>query len=155
VHIAAVLFARLTGIEVTHVPYRGVGPLVTDLMGGQVDVGFAGYVPGMDTLKKLAVTSRQRIETLPDVPSVVETGVADLVSGTWYGIVAPAGTPRPIVDNVNRIVDEFVRSERGRKLGDPLGMLMQGGTPENMAAFIAREVQVWEPVIRAAQIRVE
>jgi tripartite-type tricarboxylate transporter receptor subunit TctC len=76
------------------------------------------------------------MHTLADVPTVVETGVADLVSGTWYGIVAPAGTPRTIVDRVNRIVDNFVRSERGRKLGDPLGMLMQGGTPEDMAAFI-------------------
>lgn len=155
VHIAAVLFAQLTGIAVTHVPYRGVGPLVTDLMGSQVDISFSGYVPGIESLRKLAVTSKERMHTLADVPTVVETGVADLVSGTWYGIVAPAGTPRTIVNRVNRIVDNFVKSERGRKLGDPLGMLMKGGTPEDMAAFIAAEVQVWEPVIRAAKIRIE
>jgi len=155
VHIAAVLFAQLTGIEVTHVPYRGVGPLVTDLLGSQIDLSFSGYVPGMEKLRKLAVTSKQRVDMLPYVPTIVETGVADLVSGTWYGIAAPAGTPRTVVERINRIVNDFIRSERGKKMGDPAGMLMVGGTPKDMEAFIASELKLWGPVIRDAKIRVE
>src|SRR5690606_28585621 len=135
VHIGAGRFAQLTGIDVTHVPYRGVGPVVTDLVAGQIDMSLSGLVPAAEKLRKLAVTSKQRIGILPDVPTVVETGVADLVSGTWYGIVAPTGTPRPIIERVNRIVDDFVKSERGKKMGDPAGMLMVGGTPEDMGAF--------------------
>ena len=154
-HIAAVLFARRTGIEITHVPYRGVGPLVTDLMGGQVDLGFAGYVPAIGSMKALAVTAEQRIEIMPEVPTVIETGIANIVSGTWYGIVAPAGTPRKAIDQVNRIVDDFVKSERGKRLGDPAGMLMLGGSPEDMEAFIAAELKLLEPVIDAAKIRVQ
>jgi len=154
-HIAAVLFAQRAGIEITHVPYRGVGPLITDLMGSQVDIGFAGYVPAISGMRALAVTSKERIKILPDVPTAIETGAADVVSGTWYGILAPAGTPRVAVDTINRVVNDFVKSERGKKLGDPAGMLMLGGTPEDMEAFIASELKLWEPVIRAAKIRIE
>jgi tripartite-type tricarboxylate transporter receptor subunit TctC len=154
-HIAAVLFAQRTGLEVTHVPYRGVGPLMTDVMGGQIDFAFAGFVPSATSMKVLAVTATERIKALPNVPTVIETGVADVVSGTWYGILAPAGTPRPIIDKVNRAVNAFVKSERAKKFGDPAGMLMQGGSPEDMAAYIAAEMKLWGPVIRAAKIHID
>jgi tripartite-type tricarboxylate transporter receptor subunit TctC len=154
-HISAVLFARQTGIQVTHVPYRGTAPLTNDLMSGQIDAGFPGFFPQTMSLKTLAVTSAERLDALPSVPTVRETGVADTASGVWYGLLAPAGTPRPVVDRINAIVNAYLKTDSARQLAARLGMRILGGTPEQMRDFIAAELQHLGPIIRDAGISVD
>jgi tripartite-type tricarboxylate transporter receptor subunit TctC len=151
-HISAVLFARQTGIQVTHVPYRGTAPLTNDLMGGQIDAGFPGFFPQTTSLKMLAVTSSERLEALPSVPTVRETGVTDTVSGVWYGLLAPAGTPRPVLDRINKIVNDYLITDGARRLASTLGMRILGGTPEAMRDYMAAELHHLEPIIRDAGI---
>jgi tripartite-type tricarboxylate transporter receptor subunit TctC len=154
-HITAVLFARETAIDVTHVNYRGTAPLVTDLLGAQIEVGFPSYFPQMSTMNALAVSTLDRMEALPHVPTIQETGLADIASGVWFGIVAPAGTPADIVLRVNRIVNDFLNSETIRQAALPLGMRTIGGTPAEMQAYMARETARWAPVVEAAHIMAE
>jgi len=154
-HIVAALFADTVGIEVTHVPYRGVGPMLTDLMSGQIDVGFAGFVPQILNMKAIGVTAEKRADALPDVPTVREALGLDVASGVWYGIMAPAGTPRGIVDKVNAGVNEFFKTARGRELSKSLGMQPLGGTPEDMSALMTKDVERLKPVIRKANITMD
>lgn len=151
-HITAVLFAQQTGMQVTHVPYRGTAPLTNDLMGGQIDAGFPGFFPQTTSLKMLAVTSAERLEALPDIPTVRETGVADMVSGLWTGVMAPAGLPRDIVERINRIVNEFLKTKDARDLAARLGMRIMGGTPEEMRDYMAAEIRRLGPIIKEAGI---
>jgi tripartite-type tricarboxylate transporter receptor subunit TctC len=151
-HIAAVSLARATGIDVTHVSYRGSAQLITDVMGGQIEAGFPGFVPQVIPMKSLAVTSSQRMELLPNVPTVRETGLADLVAGTWFSIVAPAGIPAEIVQKVNITVRDFMASNDGKTFLHSLGMQPIGGTPADAAAFTAAEAAKWAPVIRDAHM---
>ncbi len=154
-HITAVLFARDTAIDVTHVNYRGTAPLVTDLLGGQIEVGFPSYFPQMANMNALAVSTADRMEALPDVPTIQETGLADFTAGVWFGIVAPAGTPQDIISRINRIVNAFLASETIKRAALPLGMRIIGGTPAEMQAYMAREAARWAPVIEAAHISAE
>jgi len=154
-HIAAVLFAGETGIEMTHIPYRGVGPMLTDIMSGQIDAGFAGFVPQILNMKAVAVTAASRVKILPEVPTVRETLGIDVVGGVWYGLLAPAGTPRDVVDRVNAIVNEFFKTSRGRELSESIGMQPLGGTPEDMGALMARDIERFRPVIHGAHITLD
>ena len=92
-HIAAVQFARETSIEATHVPYRGGGPMLTDVMSGQIGFGFAGFVPQILNMKAVAVTAATRVKILPDVPTVREALGIGIMGSVWYGLLAPVGTP--------------------------------------------------------------
>jgi tripartite-type tricarboxylate transporter receptor subunit TctC len=154
-HIAAVLFADKTGIAVTHVPYRGVAPMLTDVLSGQIQVGFAGFVPQVATMKALGVTSAERAKVLPDVPTVREALGVDVVAGVWYGLLAPAGTPRDVIDKVNTVVNGFFKTERGQKISGSLGMEPLGGTPEDMGKVMADDIERLGPIIRAANIHVD
>jgi tripartite-type tricarboxylate transporter receptor subunit TctC len=154
-HIAAVLFADKAGIEVAHVPYRGVAPMLTDLLGGQIQMGFAGFVPQILNMKAVAVTSAERAKVLPDVPTVREALGLDVVAGVWYGLLAPAGTPRNVIDKVNAIVNGYLKSERGQKASQSLGMEPLAGSPEDMGAVMARDIERLGPVIRGANIHVD
>ncbi len=151
-HISAVLFARETAIDVTHVNYRGTAPLVTDLLGAQIEVGFPSYFPQMAGMNALAVSTADRMEALPNLPTIRETGLADVTAGVWFGIVAPAGTPPEIVLRVNRIVNDFLVSAAIKQVARPLGMRAIGGTPAEMQAYMAHETARWAPVIEAAHI---
>jgi tripartite-type tricarboxylate transporter receptor subunit TctC len=154
-HITAVSLARATGLQVTHVTYRGGAQAMTDVIGGQIDVAFPAYVPNLGGLKVLALTSTERMHSLPDVPTVRETGVADIVAGTWFGIVAPAGAPADIVRKINAATNDFLKSKHAIELFDELGIQPIGGTPESMQAFVADETARWEPIIRSAHISLE
>jgi tripartite-type tricarboxylate transporter receptor subunit TctC len=154
-HIAAVVFARQTGIEVTHVPYRGTAPLANDLMGGQIDAGLPGFFPQTTNLKMLAVTSPERLDALPDVPTVLETGVADTVFGLWTGLMAPANTPRPIIDRINKVVNDYLKTDDARQFSTLIGMRILGGTPEAMKDYIAAEIRRLGPIIKDAGISID
>jgi len=154
-HIAAVQFAGEAGIAVTHVPYRGVGPMLTDVMSGQVGLGFAGFVPQILNMKAVAVTAATRIKVRPDVPTVREALGLDIVGGAWYGLVAPAGTPPAVIGRINAIVNDFLKAAHGRELSESNGMQPLGGTPEDMAAQMTRDFERFGPIIRDANITMD
>jgi tripartite-type tricarboxylate transporter receptor subunit TctC len=154
-HIAAVQFAGEAGIEVTHVPYRGVGPMLTDVMSGQVGLGFAGFVPQILNMKGLAVTAATRIKILPGVPTVREAIGLDIVGGAWYGIVAPAGTPPAVIGRINAIVNDFLEAAHGRELSESNGMQPLGGTPGDMTARMVHDIERLGPIVRGANITMD
>lgn len=146
-HIAAVSLARAAGLDVTHVNYRGSAPLINDVLGGQIEAGFPGFVPQLADMKALAVTSPTRMDLLPNVPTVRETGIADLVAGTWFALVAPAKTPTDILEKLNATVRDYMASAAGKKFLGALGMQPIGGTPADAKAYIAAEAARWAPLI--------
>ncbi len=154
-HIAAVQFAGETGIAVTHVPYRGVGPMLTDVMSGQIGLGFAGFVPQILNMKAVAITAATRIKILPDVPTVREALGLDIVGGAWYGLAAPVGTPPAVIGRINAIVNDFFKAAHGRELSESIGMQPLGGTPEDMTALMARDIERLGPIVRGANITMD
>jgi len=154
-HIAAVQFVREAGIEVTHVPYRGVRPMLTDVMSGQVGLGFAGFVPQILNMKAVAITAATRIKILPDVPTVREALGLDIVGGAWYGLAAPVGTPPAVIGRINAIVNDFFKAAHGRELSESIGMQPLGGTPEDMTALMARDIERLGPIVRGANITMD
>jgi tripartite-type tricarboxylate transporter receptor subunit TctC len=156
-HLTAELFARRTGTSLTHVPYRGTAQAVNDLVAGHLDLLFmqidavrGQYAAG--SLKMLAVTTAERLPALPEVPTMAEAGVADFRSGTWNAIAAPPHTPKAIVGKINAAINAVLHaSDIGRQLAG-LGMQPVGGSPADMAAFVAEETSRWGEVIRAANI---
>jgi tripartite-type tricarboxylate transporter receptor subunit TctC len=159
-HLSAALFAAMAGIELTHVPYRGTAPATADLIGGQVQIAFLGIPAVLPHLKSgklrvLAVTGLQRSPELPDVPTVDESGVPGYEVSPWYGLLAPAGTPRAVVA---RLADETTRIVRTEDLREKLaaqGADAAGGTPEEYAAVIRADTSTWARVIDRAGLRSE
>lgn len=159
-HLAMEYFKSRAGIDVQHVPYRGTGPMVSDLMGGQVQATFNGVTPILGQIKSgklraLAVGSPKRIGSLPDVPTVAESGYPGFETSQWYGLLAPAGTPAPIVARLNAEINAALRNpEATRKITDDGGAVV-GGTPEQFAALIGREAERWSAVVRSAKITID
>jgi tripartite-type tricarboxylate transporter receptor subunit TctC len=158
-HMAGELFKMMAGVDLLHVPYRGQGPAMTDLLGGQLQVIFA-TTPGTTEyvrtgkLNALAVTTAQRADALPDVPTVAEF-VPGYESSQWYGIGAPKGTPAEIVDKLNREVNgALVDPKMKTRLAD-VGGTMLPGTPADFAKLIAGEIEKWGRVVKFAGIRAE
>jgi tripartite-type tricarboxylate transporter receptor subunit TctC len=153
-HITAVSLARAAGLDVAHVTYRSGAQALTDLLGGQIDVAFPTYIPQVASMNALAITATERMEQMPNVPTVRETGVADIVAGPWFGLVAPAGTPPRIVERVNREVNAFIKTKAARTLFAKIGLRAMGGTPDAMKSFMAEETTRWKPVVEWAKIRI-
>jgi len=159
-HLTGELFARRTGIALTHVPYRGTAQAVNDLVAGHLDLLFfqidavrEQYQAGK--IKLLAVTTGERIAAVPEVPTMDEAGVKDLRSDTWNALAAPPRTPAAIVGKLNRAVDEILhRPETAAQLR-AMSMTPVGGTPDAIKAFIREETERWGEVIRAARITVD
>ncbi|OYW10238.1 MAG: transporter [Rhodospirillales bacterium 12-71-4] len=158
-HLALELFKRTTGTDIQHIPYRGAAPAVTDLVAGQIDMAIDNLpnILGQITagrVRALAVATPGRLPQLPDVPTMAEGGI-DFVFGTAFGLVAPAGTPDPILLRLAEAVTAALRDPAvGGRLAQQ-GALLGGGTPGGFAALIAREKATLAPVIRAAGIRAE
>lgn len=156
-HITAELIQQFTGVTMTTVAYRGTVPLMTDLLGGQVDVAMdfmPTYVPQVTErkIRALAVTTSQRAKQLPDVPTVQETGFKGFEASAWYAMVAPTGTPPDVIAKLNKGVNDFLKSEKGRTLLEQNTLDPVGGSPEDLKAFIAAELAKWKPVIEKAKI---
>ena len=158
-HLAGQLFNTMTGANLQHVPYRGDGPAMADLIAGQVQVGFAtmtasiGYIRA-DRLRPLAVCTIKRSEALPDVPTVAEF-VPGFEASSWFGIAAPKGTPTEIVERLNResnagLADPMIKTRLVDMGGTPLS-----GSPADYGKLIANETEKWGKVIRAAGIKAE
>ena len=159
-HMAGELFRQRAGIDIVHVPFRGAAPAVTEVLAGRIDILLAD-VPALlshvrsGTLRALAVTSRDRIALLPDVPTMEQAGVPGMISETWYGMLAPAGTPPDRIATLNRaLTAALTDAETLRALGEQGGMV-QSGSPEQFGAFIRANYGVWAEVIRVGNIRPE
>jgi tripartite-type tricarboxylate transporter receptor subunit TctC len=156
-HITLELLKRLSGTEITHVPYNGGGQAITDTIGGQVSATI-NYVtvtlgPALEgTLRPLAITSTTRLEKLPDVPTLEETGFPGFESVGWYSIVAPRGTPAEIGSTLNQAVNAVLKTDVGRKYIDNLAMQPAGGSPEDLTAWIKSENDRWGPIMKAAAV---
>ena len=159
-HLGMELLKALAGIDMVHVPYRGTGPAVTDLLGGQVQLMFNSMplvlplVQG-GKLKGLAVGSAQRSPAVPDVPTVAEAGVPGFENVTWYGMFAPAGTPRDIIMKLNaQVVKILTDPEMAQRLSSQ-GAEPRSTTPEALAAFMRVESARWKKVIKTAGIKLD
>jgi tripartite-type tricarboxylate transporter receptor subunit TctC len=153
VHLSGALFMLMTGVELVHVPYRGASPALTDMMGGQVQVMFdnlpssIGYVRD-GRLRALAVTTATRDKSLPDVPTVGET-VKGYEASAFFGITAPKGTPRAIIDKLNKTVNQALADPAMQAKLAELGGTLIPGTPEDFGKMIADETAKWAPVVKA------
>ncbi|WP_439598981.1 Bug family tripartite tricarboxylate transporter substrate binding protein [Falsiroseomonas sp.] len=156
-HTAVVAFCLATGIELTHVPYRGTGPMMNDLIAGQIDMTMTGGPPILPPvrsglLRAIGVSSLQRLSSAADIPTLDEQGVTGFDAVQWYGLVAPAGTPRPIIDRINAA---SARALQGEKLKPRLaaeGADAAPGTPEQFRDMIIAERTRWGDVIRRANV---
>jgi tripartite-type tricarboxylate transporter receptor subunit TctC len=156
-HLSMELLKTMTGIEIRHIPYRGVGPALNDLVAGQVGILIAGVLttkPQVDagTVRGLAVTGLKRVEGLPDVPTVAEAGVANYEALQWYGLLAPAGTPAPIIARLHAETAKAVRSAEMKERLAADGADPVGNTPAEFAAHIKEEMRKWAEVARGAKI---
>ena len=158
--LAAVMFASSAGIDIVHIPYKGLAPALADLVGGQDQLMFSSVVAILPQVKAgklraLAVTSRKRMALLPDLPTIAETGVAGYETSSWYGILAPAGTPPAIVARLHdELVKVLAQEDVTRALAQE-GAEPVGNTPEQFAAFIRAEKERLGAVIRSGKVRME
>ncbi|MDQ2082509.1 tripartite tricarboxylate transporter substrate binding protein [Xanthobacteraceae bacterium Astr-EGSB] len=159
-HLAGELFKALAGVDLVHVPYKGAAPAITDLLGGQIDVIFttsasvAAHIQN-GTLRPLAVTSAERVALYPDLPTVAECGVPGYVAESWYGVFAPANTPRDTVRTLAGSVQHAMHSQAFARVKELEGLTLQGGGPEELDAYVRAEAERWRSLIMAAGIRIE
>jgi tripartite-type tricarboxylate transporter receptor subunit TctC len=159
-HLAAVLLESMTGIQMTHVPYKGGGPAITDLIAGHVPSFFAVISTGVPHVRSgkvraIAVTGAKRAEAVPDVPTVAEAGVKGYAATNWYGMLAPAATPQPIIERHNReIVAALKAPDVVQQLKDQ-GIDAAPSSPAEFTKFIMAEEKKWVPIIRKSNIKVE
>jgi tripartite-type tricarboxylate transporter receptor subunit TctC len=157
-HLAAALFASMTGIKMTHVPYRGTAPALNDLMGGYIQLMFADLGPALPLIsagkiRALAVTTSQRLAALPDVPPLNDAGVPGFDAAAWQGVIAPAQTPQPILAKLNMQLNAIVAMDDVRARMADLGMNPLGkGSVEELQQFLQSEVVHWGKVVETAGI---
>jgi tripartite-type tricarboxylate transporter receptor subunit TctC len=158
-HLAGELFKFLTHTSITHIPYKGAGPALTDPLGGQVDMMFAtasaaGPFIESGRLRAVAVTTAQRspAAVLAKVPTVAESGVPDYVADSWYGLFAPAGTPAPVIARLNAAAKKAAQADEFRKKVEVEGLVISAGTPEEFGKYVKGEEVRWRNVVKAANI---
>src|SRR5258706_10167778 len=159
-HLTTELFKSLTGVDVVHIPYKGSAPAVTDLIGGQVDMMFDN-LPNVlpqgkaGKLRALAVSSKERSPFLKDLSTVAEAGVPGLDVSVWFGVVAPAGTPQPVIAKLNAEINGILKLPEIRQSFNSQGVATAGGTPAEFAAFIAAQTTTWAKVVKDSGAKAE
>lgn len=159
-HMAGELINQRYGTKFVHVPYKGGGQAVIDVVGGQIPLVFTAVASAQQHVKSgklvgIGVSSARRSSSLPDVPTFVESGLADFVVDSWVGILAPAKTPRPIVERLQRELAEVLKDPEVRSRYATLGIEPVGNTPEQFGAQIRADLARWEKVVKTAGIKVE
>jgi tripartite-type tricarboxylate transporter receptor subunit TctC len=159
-HITGEYFARSAGITLVHIPYKGTGPALTDLLGGHIPMAFAPIPashPNVTAgkLRALAVTSTTRSGLLPDVPTMVEAGLPGFDASLYYGLAAPAGTPRPIIDKLNKALRDALASDEVKKQLGNDGTEITPGTPEDYADFIDKDEKKWSGLVKISGVEQE
>ena len=160
-HLAMILVQQAGGFRVTHVPYKGGGPMMQDAMGGQIDLGIASVaalsanVKG-GKLRALAVTGDKRSHVMPDVPTLAEQGFSGFSAFAWWGIFAPAGTPGPILDKFHgELVKALNQPDLRKQLTETLGMDLVASSPEALQKFLVGEINRWGEVVRSNNVRAD
>jgi tripartite-type tricarboxylate transporter receptor subunit TctC len=151
---------NLTGIDIVHVPYKGMTPAVTDLIGGQVDFTFGSYASVGQHIKAgrvraIAVSSAKRLAVMPDLPAIAEAGYPEYDANPWWGLVAPAGTPAPVITKLNT---EIVRILKLPEVEKPLrdeGIDLAASTPAEYARHFERDVKRWGAIVRTAGVQAQ
>ncbi len=159
-HLIGTQFQLATGAKLLHVPYKGSGPLTTDLLGGQVAMSFDTLTPVLPhiqagKLRALAVTTAKRSSTLPDLPTLQESGLGDFDIGTWFGIMAPAGTPEPVLDRLNKEIVGIVTSDDFRKRMLALGAEVMASSRQEFAQRIENETAKFGQLVKEANLKIE
>jgi len=159
-HLAFEYLKMVTGTNIQHVPYKGTGPQLQDLLGGRIEATSAGAPALMAHIKSgklrpIAVGTPKRIAALPDTPTVAELGYPDFETSQWYGVLVPAGTPREIVLKLNAEINKALQSSHVTQRYAADNAVAEIGSPEQFAGFIAREQARWKEVVRKADIRIE
>lgn len=159
-HLAGEMFHQRTGVPMTHVPYKGGGQALLDVVGGTLPVTFAAVTGAMPFVKSgqvdaVAVTSRQRAPSLPNVPTLIETGMKDFEINSWVGLMAPAGTPKPIVDKLSAGLQKVLNDPAMRERLAALGIVATPGTPDAYGREIVRDLAKNKSVVKAANIKLD
>jgi tripartite-type tricarboxylate transporter receptor subunit TctC len=157
-HLAAELFKVLTGVKMVHVPYAGSAQAITDLLAGRIQLVFTPASTVIQHVRDgkliaLAATEKKRAAIAPEVPTMAEAGLPGFDTGLWFGLLAPAGTPRAAIDKVSAAANEALKSEAVAKALRPQGIDLLGGTPDDFARYIGSEMERWDKVARAAGLK--
>lgn len=152
-HLGLVLFAQNVGIKVTHVPYKGAGPATAAVLGGESDLLFANagvFISHIKAgkLRGMGVAAPKRLGILPELPTFAEVGVANVENGSMYGLLAPAGTPKPIIDKLQSELHKIIHSPESLARLESVGAFPVGNTPAQFAQYLQREVQKWGKIVR-------
>ncbi|WP_042879578.1 tripartite tricarboxylate transporter substrate binding protein [Cupriavidus necator] len=158
-HLAGEVFAKLNKTELLHVPYRGTGPSITDLMGGQVQISFATFASSIQyvragKLRALGIAGKKRSKLMPDLPTFAEAGITGYDAELWYSMLAPAHTPKAVVDKVNAALVAALKSPDVAEQLTRQGFEAQASTPAELKAYIGKEMSRWQRVIQDNNIKV-
>jgi tripartite-type tricarboxylate transporter receptor subunit TctC len=159
-HFVSELFRLKTGTDIVHIPYKGAGPVITDLLAGQIEMAFNNksvllQLIRQGRLRALAVTSAARWPELPEVPTLTESGIFPYPIEVWWGIVGPAGMPRAIVARLNGAINDALQSAEIKASFSSLGIETRAGSPEDFATLLAQDAPRWFDIIRVTGIRME
>jgi tripartite-type tricarboxylate transporter receptor subunit TctC len=159
-HLIAELFNSMAKIQTNHVPYRGSAPMLADLIGGHIDYVFDGVSTSLGyvqsgTLRLLGIASLNRTPLLPDAPTIAESGLPGFDNPVWFGLFAPAGTPAPIVEKINRKMNEVLAAPETRASFAKLGFEAGGGAPDALAHLVNHEIEKWAALVHEKNIHVE
>jgi tripartite-type tricarboxylate transporter receptor subunit TctC len=160
IHLSGELFKTMTGVSMVHIPYKGSAPALADLLGGQADLMFDNLPPSLPHIKSgrlhaLAVTTARRSAAMPDLPTMAEAGVPGYESGSWFGVLAPAGTPKDIVNRLNAEIVKALAVPEIRERLQAQGAEPVGNTPEQFAAFIRSEITKWAKVVKDSGAKID
>ena len=160
VHLSGELFKRMTGIEMTHVPYRGSAPALQDVIAGRLDLIFDNITPALPQVRSgnargLAVTTGARVPVAPELPTIAEAGVPGFDVSSWFAFFVPAKTPAPIVEKMHKDIVAALAYPPVRERLEPLGAALVGSTPDELARHLKSEMDKWGPVIRDAGIKID
>jgi tripartite-type tricarboxylate transporter receptor subunit TctC len=158
-HLGGAQLMTLTGIQMVHVPYKGGAPVVADLLGGQIQLAFQGLLQVLPhhrtgRLRVIGIGHPQRLKSAPDIPAIAET-IPGFYNTGWWGIVAPAGTPRPVVDKLNAIMVKAIATPEMIQRFEVNGLEVASSTPEGYREIIRNDLQMWKKLIREAKISVD
>lgn len=157
-HLGGELFNREVGTRLMHVPYRGQGPAITDLLGGRIDVMFPSIPDALPMLqggqmRAIALMAEKRSKVIPDVPTTAELGYPKLLSAIWAGLYTTAGTPKPVVDRLAKDLAEIVDSPKFKDKFESMGFEVRSSTPEQLGTYAAAETKRWGDIIKALDIK--
>jgi tripartite-type tricarboxylate transporter receptor subunit TctC len=160
IHLSGELFKVMAGVQITHIPYKGSAPALQDLLAGQVQMMFDNLPPSLPQIKAgklraLAVTSLTRAPALPDVPTLSESGLPGFDASSWFGILAPAGTPAPIVAKLNAEVAKWLATPEAKEKLAKQGANIAGGTPDDFAKHISSETAKWAKVVKESGAKID